>query len=244
MQGESGDKKARLTVNFSKIGSNRRPTQASGFTALFFFFFPFFERTSPDSVDSIGLVGKIAEKLRQVKENGVRNIAMVDACQKFDSFRALEQSMQQKGPQPHLTQQEIEDIRRRSESRRETIVASLGHDNPLLTHSIMRRRTGLAAVLGGSGSLSSSGNGDGGGGELIAGSSLEDVGREGGGGGREGIPVLARGRSARTLFHITEESNGLNGDSLETSMAESSSSQSRPFQREGSSQIANENTST
>lgn len=90
--------------------------------------------------------GKIAEKLRQVKENGIRNIAMLDACQRYDSYADLELSMKQMNPTGKLSDQQIEETRRRSQLRRQTILSSLGPNNPLLLHTMMRQRAGIAVI--------------------------------------------------------------------------------------------------
>ena len=91
-------------------------------------------------------LGKIAEKLRQVKENGVRNIAMLDACQRYDSYAELEVSMKQMDPFSKLSEQQIEETRRRSQLRRQTILSSLGPNNPLLLHTLIRQRSGRAVI--------------------------------------------------------------------------------------------------
>ena len=59
--------------------------------------------------------------------------------------------MKQQSPMSRLSEQQIEEIRQISQSRRQTILASLGPNNPLLQHTIMRQRSGLSVLASQSG---------------------------------------------------------------------------------------------
>jgi len=183
-----------------------------------------------DSRRGTHTTGKIAEKLRQVKENGLRNIAMQGACQKYDSFAALEVSMKQQATASRVTlnEQQLLEIRTRSEARQMSILVSMGQ-SVQLTHSLMRRRAGLAAVVGlGGASLSGVAVPPLANGEDVhnySNHALRSVLNSGdsSSGSHNNNANSARsenGTGSKPLFHIQEE-NLLTGASLESSQCDS-----------------------
>ena len=165
-----------------------------------------------------------------MKENGLRNIAMLGACQKYDSFAALEVSMKQQANSGRvaLSEQQLMEIRSRSEARQMSILVSMGQ-SAQLTHSLMRRRAGLAAVVG----LGGVGVAGVGASPLV---NVEDVTTSGKQGLRNTVNSgdsssasnnnnansarSENGAGSKPLLHIDEE-NLMNGASLETSLCDS-----------------------